>query len=155
MNDRVDLRAGDQQRVEHPAAVLAVIGKPAEEHRRPLGPGRDVERVGRLRAFGLGQLGRPEDRPAQHRVGVGPGPAARQVDRPRIGPGRLLEPGRIEVAQRDLDLEDRPAGPEPVSLHERRQALALLRMDQAAGRRRLHERGTAVIDLESLAPHLR
>ncbi len=86
--------AGDQQRVEHPAAMLPVIRQAAKEHRGPLSPRRKIDRIGRLGAFGLGQLGRPENQPTQHRVGVGPRPAARQVDRPRVGLGRLVEPSR-------------------------------------------------------------
>ena len=80
--------------------TLRWYGKPPNKQRRPLSPCRDVERVGRLGALGLGDLARPEDRPAEHRIGVGPGPAAGEIDR------RKGRPGPLETAMRDRDRSD-------------------------------------------------
>ena len=90
------LQAGDQQGVEHPAAVLAVIGQTAEEQGRPLSSRRDVDRIGRLGPFGLGQLGRPENTcgaaSSSGRATPSGTPGRPTMDRP--GPPAPAMPGR-------------------------------------------------------------
>ena len=101
--------AGHQERVEHPAAVLLMVGQAAAEQGRALATGRDIQGAGGLGTVDLGHFGSEQDSPAEHRACVGPGPAAGEVSRPRIGPGRGVEPARLERAEGDVDLQDRPA----------------------------------------------
>ena len=68
------LGAGHQECVEHPAAVLLMVGQAAEEQGRALAAGRDVEGAGGLGAADLGHFGSEQDSPAEHRARVGPGP---------------------------------------------------------------------------------
>src|SRR5271165_5967686 len=74
-----------------------------------LATGRDIKGAGGLGAADLGHFRSEQDSPAEHRARVGPGPAAGEVSRPRIGPGRAFEPARLELAEGDVDLQDRPA----------------------------------------------
>ncbi len=87
-NVRADLRPGDEQGVEHPRPLAAVVGQAAEEQGRPPLAGGDVEGIGRLGAVGLGGIRRQEGGPAEGRLRVGPGPAAGDVVGPGVGPRR-------------------------------------------------------------------
>ena len=51
------LGAGHQQRVEHPAAVLLMVGQAAEEQGRALATGRDIKGAGGLGSFRSHQVG--------------------------------------------------------------------------------------------------
>ena len=73
--------------------------------------------------------------------------------RPGVGLGRAVEPVGVEVAERDVELEDRPAGPEPVALVERGEPTVVARVGEGPARDRLDQRGAAVIDLERFGPH--
>ena len=148
------LGSGHQQRVEHPAAVLPVVGQAAEEQGRALAAGGDVEGVGRLGTVELGHLGTEQDGPPEHRGRVGPGPSAGEVVGPGIALRRTFEPRGVDLVEGDVDLQDRPAGPEPIALGERGQPAAVARIDQRAGRGGLHQGRAAVIDVEAIGLHL-
>src|SRR5262245_11174647 len=94
-------------------------GKPSKNKRSPLRPSGDINRVGCLESLGLGHLGRPETSTPERGASVRPGPATSQVDRPGIRAGRLVQPGRVQIAQGYVDLEYRPPGPEAIPLNER------------------------------------
>ncbi len=132
-----------------------MVRKPLEQDGRPLRASRYVEILGGFRALGVGDLRRPENPAPQHRAWVGPCPAARDKGRPRVSRGCTFEPAGVDVAQNNVDLEDRPASPESKPLLERREPDVSLGVDQAAARARLNQRRAAVIEVRSLGAHLR
>ena len=142
------LRAGHEERVEHPRPLAAMVGEAAEEQGRPTLSGGDVEGVGRLGPLGLG--GDRGEQGVRRRVDCGSGQAQRQarwwVQGSALGePG---EPGGVEVGELDLDLQGRPARPEPEALAERGEPAVVAGVVEVARRGRLGEGRAAVVGLE-------
>ena len=69
--------AGDQQRVEHPAAMFLVIRQAAKEHGRALGSGRDVDRIGRSGASASVSSG--DHKTSRRSIALGSGHAQRHA----------------------------------------------------------------------------
>ncbi len=131
-----------------------MIREPAEEQGCPLAASRDVEGVGRFGAAQFGHLGSQQNRPAQHRAGIGPGPAASDVGRPGIAAGRPFKPLRVDRVELDVHLQYRPACPEAIPLREPGKPGSGPRIDEVAGRGRLHQCRPGVVQVVPLRLHL-
>src|SRR5690606_12837909 len=116
--DTFRLLARDQQGIEHSLAMPPVMSQAAEEQCRPLPPRGDVEDLGRLGTVGGRRLEAQQRRTAERRIRIRPGPPAGEEAFPGRAAVDGCEPVIVDRREPDLQLEDRPAAPEAVSLLE-------------------------------------